>query len=238
LNEAAKMTDVIGKGRVWIAAGFLAALLLVAAILVAVAGPAPAETPQRPVAAVLAAASPGDELIPAPPPVAVEAPAAGLAVRTLMPITRWLKSGEYAWNDEAAAAGPVTIVVDIRARTLSVYRAGVEIGRSSVIYGADNKPTPLGTFSILMKKADHYSSTYDNAPMPFTLRLTQDGVAIHGAELADDVATHGCVGLPIEFAELLFAQAELGGRVIIVGGPPAGAPYTTYAALPYPAPGA
>jgi lipoprotein-anchoring transpeptidase ErfK/SrfK len=225
------MTNLMGKRRVWLAAGSVAVLLLLAAVLLAMAGPAPAETP-RPAQAAAAAAGP-DGLIPAPPPVEVEAAPGPLAIRTLMPITRWLKSGEYAWNEDAAPAGPVTIVVDVRARTLSVYRAGVEIGRSSVIYGADNKPTPLGTFSILMKKADHYSSTYDNAPMPFTLRLTQDGVAIHGAELADDVATHGCVGLPIEFAERLFAQAELGGRVIIVGGPPAGGDYTSYAALPY-----
>jgi hypothetical protein len=227
------MTKLLDTRRIRLAAALLGGLLL-AAFLFAVAAPAPAETP------------PGrrsrqsrqfaeERLIPAPRPVQapVRAQAEALAIETLMPIARWLKSGEYAWNDDLAPPGPVTIVVDVRARTLSVYRAGIEIGRSSIIYGADNKPTPLGTFSILMKKADHYSRTYDNAPMPFTLRLTEDGVAIHGAELADDVGTHGCVGLPIEFAELLFAQAELGGRVIIVGGPPGGGNYTSYAALPY-----
>ena len=91
---------------------------------------------------------------------------------------------------------------------LSVYRGGVEIGRSSLIYGADNKPTPLGTFPILEKDADHHSNLYD-APMPHMLRLTWDGVALHGSPtLEEALATRGCVGLPVQFAELLFSAVR------------------------------
>ena len=50
-----------------------------------------------------------------------------------MAIHRWLKPGEYAWDDEGVAPGRITVVVDVRARTLSVYRSGVEIGRSSLV---------------------------------------------------------------------------------------------------------
>ena len=114
--------------------------------------------------------------------------------------------------------GRTIVVVNIRARVLSVYRGGVEIGRSSLIYGADNKPTPVGSFPILQKDADHRSNLYD-APMPHTLRLTWDGVAIHGSPtLEEALATRGCVGLPVEFARLLFDQVRVGDRVVIWDG--------------------
>ena len=100
---------------------------------------------------------------------------------------------------------------------LSVYRGGYEIGRSAIVYGHDTKPTPTGTFKILQKKKDHVSNLYD-AEMPYMLRLTMDGIAIHGAQVADDLATHGCVGVPDEFAAMLFEQAKIGGRVLIRDG--------------------
>lgn len=140
-------------------------------------------------------------------------------VRRELDIPHWLRPGEYVWDDEGApASGPTIVVVNIRARVLSVYRAGIEIGRSSLIYGADNKPTPHGTFPVLEKDADHISNLYD-APMPHMLRLTWDGVAIHGsANMADDAATRGCVGLPEEFAALLFDVVGVGDQVIVWDG--------------------
>ena len=154
----------------------------------------------------------------APAPQPKSGMLSGIVVHRELPITQWLRPGEFAWNDEGAPAGQTIIVVNIRARVLSVYRAGVEIGRSSLIYGADNKPTPLGTFPILEKDADHVSNLYD-APMPHMLRLTYDGVALHGSQaLADDAATRGCVGLPREFAALLYGAVRVGDRVIIWDG--------------------
>jgi lipoprotein-anchoring transpeptidase ErfK/SrfK len=179
--------------------------------------------------AVPAAAAAQQQRTLAPPP---KPAAAAPAVAALLPVGRWLRSGEYAWRAEETPPGPVTVVVDLRARTLSVYRRGVEIGRSSIVYGYDEKPTPLGTFAILEKKAHHISNLY-GAPMPWMHRLTWDGVAIHGSEMADDKATHGCIGVPDEFGKALFALTAKGGRVIVNNGPPGGANYSAYAALPY-----
>jgi lipoprotein-anchoring transpeptidase ErfK/SrfK len=143
---------------------------------------------------------------------------AAVRVVSELAIDRWLRPGEFAWNAEGVTGGETVIVVNIRARVLSVYRGGIEIGRSSIIYGADNKPTPHGTFTILERRADHVSNLYD-APMPHMLRLTWDGVAIHGSPaLADDLATRGCVGLPREFAQLLFSVTRVGDRVVIWSG--------------------
>jgi lipoprotein-anchoring transpeptidase ErfK/SrfK len=178
---------------------------------------AAAPPPYARVATVVAApAKPAPS--PAPKRAKVGSPDLHFALNRELPIRQWLRPGEYAWDDEGVPAGPLTIVVNIRGRVLSAYRSGAEIGRSSLIYGADDKPTPHGEFRILEKDADHKSSLYYSAPMPYALRLTGDGVFLHASQMADDLATHGCVGLPKDFARLLFRAAKVGDRVIIWSG--------------------
>ena len=101
---------------------------------------------------------------------------------------------------------------------MSVFRSGHEIGTAVILYGADGLPTPTGKFPILAKLKDHRSITYDNAPMPYTLRLTPDGVSIHGSNVRWGFATHGCVGVPKEFAAKLFDVVKKGDEVLIVPG--------------------
>ena len=60
--------------------------------------------------------------------------------------------------------------------------------------------------------------TYGNAPLPYTLRLTEDGVSIHGSNVRWGFATHGCVGVPSAFAAKLFAALNVGDEVQIVSG--------------------
>lgn len=149
------------------------------------------------------------------PSNAFAAGASGFEVNTVLQLDSPLLAGEYVWDERGVPAGPIRIVVDLEAQRLYVYRAGAEIGRSSIMYGDDNKPTPTGTFSILQKDADHYSNIYDGAPMPYMLRLTNDGISIHGADVDFAYATHGCIGVPKKFAAILFSKARLGDRVLI-----------------------
>ena len=95
---------------------------------------------------------------------------------------------------------------------------GQEIGTAVILYGADGLPTPIGKFPVLAKLKDHRSQTYD-APMPYTLRLTADGVSIHASNVRWGYATHGCVGVPPEFAARLFDTVSVGDEVLIVGQP-------------------
>lgn len=149
-------------------------------------------------------------------PEATPSQKADFTIDTLVELDYPLMEGEYFWDETGAPVnGKRRIVIDIIAQQIYVYRAGYEIARSTLIYGADEKPTPYGVFDILEKDADHYSSTYNNAPMPFNLRLTWGGVAIHGSDVDFRYATHGCVGVPIDFAEKLFRFARLGDRVLI-----------------------
>ena len=54
------------------------------------------------------------------------------------------------------------------------------------------------------------------------LRLTGDGVAIHASDVQRGSATHGCIGVPLPFARLLFAAMRRGNLVAIL--PADGAP--------------
>ena len=157
----------------------------------------------------------------APQPVALPSRTGGTAegfkIDTFLQPDRPLKPRDYIWDAEGAPDAPIRIVVDIEAQRLYAYRGGVEIGRSTIIYGADDKPTPTGSFPILEKDADHVSNLYE-AEMPYMLRLTWDGVAIHGSEVEDWAATNGCIGIPDEFAALLFAEAKLGDKVLVTNG--------------------
>jgi lipoprotein-anchoring transpeptidase ErfK/SrfK len=138
--------------------------------------------------------------------------------RSVLKIDRPFRYGEFAWREQGVPQGPVSIVVDLRAQTLSVFRAGHEIGSTVVLYGADGFDTPLGEHPVLGKARDHHSRTYD-APMPFTLWLTDDGVGIHASDVRRGRATHGCIGVPPEFAEKLFETVEVGDPVRIVRSP-------------------
>lgn len=137
-------------------------------------------------------------------------------IRSLLDIGRPMQFGEFVWNDAGVPVGPVWIRVDLGLQVLSVFRAGHEIGSAVILYGADVKPTPPGVYPILERARHHRSSLYD-APMPYMLRLTADGVAIHASNVRVASATHGCIGVPSEFARRLFDQARRGDRVAIIG---------------------
>ena len=162
----------------------------------AAAAPAPSATPA-------AAATPKDERF---------------VIKRILPIKGPIKYGEWHWDDKGVPDGPIIITVDLEARVLSVFRGGYEIGATAVLLGTQEKPTPLGVFPINWKKADHYSSIYDGAPMPFTQNLTTDGIAIHGTKVEKGYASHGCIGVPAGFDKKLFGVTKVGDKVIITRG--------------------
>src|SRR6202023_3139198 len=74
---------------------------------------------------------------------------------------------------------------------------------------------PAGVFSVVKKDKDQRSSLYDDAWMPHMLRVTWNGLALHGGPLPGYAASHGCVRMPFGFAEKLFDKVRIGTRVII-----------------------
>jgi hypothetical protein len=126
-----------------------------------------------------------------------------------------LKPGQFIWAGDAIPAGPIVVAVSLAEQRAYVYRNGIRIGVSSVSTGKPGHETPTGVFTVLQKDADHRSSKYDAAPMPYTERLTWDGIALHAGGLPGYPSSHGCVHLPSEFARRLFQVAPMGMVVVV-----------------------
>jgi hypothetical protein len=127
-----------------------------------------------------------------------------------------LKPGQFVWAPGVAPEGPIVVVVSLDEQRGYVYRNGVEIGYTTVSTGKPGHETPTGIFTILQKDKDHHSSKYNDASMPYQERLTWDGVALHAGGLPGYPSSHGCVHLPSQFAEDLFAASHMGMTVVIV----------------------
>lgn len=136
-------------------------------------------------------------------------------VASLLNVSSTMNYGDWKWNEEGVPPGEIWVLVDLKAQTMSVFRGAHEIGTAVTLYGVDRKPTPTGRFAVIEKRKDHVSNLY-NAPMPYMMRLTMDGVAIHGSDVREGAGTHGCLGVPLDFGAKLFAQVDRGTEVLIL----------------------
>ncbi|HET7716055.1 MAG TPA: L,D-transpeptidase [Bauldia sp.] len=136
------------------------------------------------------------------------------ALADLAEEARKLKPGQFTWQPELQPRGPVSIIVSIKEQLLHVHRKGKRIGVSTVSTGKPGHSTPIGVFTILQKREEHVSSIY-GSEMPFMQRLTWSGIALHAGALPGYPASHGCVRLPLQFAELLYGVTKLGTPVVI-----------------------
>ena len=204
MSQPSRRTLWTGSSFALAAAAFVSTLVLVEGL--PSRGDAAAPAVQR------IALAPKAEIAPA------AKPAAEFVVKRILPIEGAIKYGEWHWDEQGApATGATVVTVDLKANVLSVFRDGYEIGATAILTGFGDKPTPLGVFPITEKDRDHVSSLYD-APMPYMLRLTNDGISIHATKVENGYVTHGCIGIPDAFAAKLFAAAKLGDRVIVTDG--------------------
>jgi lipoprotein-anchoring transpeptidase ErfK/SrfK len=197
----------------------MAALVVLVAAALAVIAALAVRAPANPVAPPrVGRAAPPRPVVaaPKPGPAPKAAPAPTLEIKRVLDMPA-IAFGDWKWDEDGVPPGRMVMTVDLKAQTISVFRGGYEIGAAAILYGANDKPTPLGRFPILEKDADHVSNLYD-APMPYMLRLTMDGVAIHGSEVEWGLATHGCIGVPVKFAKLLFGAVRKGDLVIVTRG--------------------
>jgi lipoprotein-anchoring transpeptidase ErfK/SrfK len=104
--------------------------------------------------------------------------------------------------------------------------------------------TPAGKFSVMEKDKDHRSSVYGDfkdrsgrtvrsgislridsapsgthyvgAPMKWFMRLTGDGVGMHIGILPGYPASHGCIRMPPQSAEMFYARVKIGTPVEVI----------------------
>ena len=162
---------------------------------------------------------------PAPTPVAQELPyrwtqgnapqAHKDAVALFGPL--YLRPGQYRWAADIPKTGETKVVIDTLTQLFYVYREDKLVGVATVSSGKKGKETPLGFWSVMSKKVKGFSRKYDNAPMPFMQMYDPMGIAFHAGANPGYPASHGCVRLPLKFAERLYGLTKVGTKVIIEG---------------------
>ena len=128
-----------------------------------------------------------------------------------------MRPGESHWVATMPTEGEAKVVIDILTQRFYVYRGDKLVGVSTISSGKKGKETPLGFWSVKIKKKKGFSRKYDNAPMPFMQMYDEKGIAFHGGANPGYPASHGCVRLPVKFAERLFGMTKIGTPVIIEG---------------------
>lgn len=109
--------------------------------------------------------------------------------------------------------------------------------------GRKTHPTPGGLYTILekkeKKKSNRYGRIYDaegklvngdadilqdevpeggefkGAPMPYWMRLTNDGIGHHVGPIRRYAASHGCIRGPRKVIPLVFAKVDKGTEVVV-----------------------
>jgi hypothetical protein len=113
------------------------------------------------------------------------------------------------------AGEAVMAIVSIKSQKVTIYDADGWILRAPVSTGTKGNETPAGVFAVVEKKKDHRSNLYQDGWMPNMLRITWNGIALHGGPLPGYPASHGCVRMPFGFADKLFDKMQVATRVII-----------------------
>jgi lipoprotein-anchoring transpeptidase ErfK/SrfK len=128
-----------------------------------------------------------------------------------------LAPGEYVWSAKVPTHGETHVVVDLLTQMTYVYRGDRLIGASTMSSAKTGHITPYGNWTILEKRPFYRSKKYDNAPMPFMERIDNYGIAFHGGVNPGFPASHGCMRLPMKFAEKLYGVTRIGTKVVIEG---------------------
>jgi lipoprotein-anchoring transpeptidase ErfK/SrfK len=128
-----------------------------------------------------------------------------------------LKPGEYVWAATSPSDGDPRIVVDLLTQMAYVYRGEKLLGAASMSSAKTGHITPFGYWTILEKRPFYRSKKYDNAPMPFMQRIDDYGIAFHGGVNPGYPASHGCMRLPMKFAQKLYGVTRIGTKVVIEG---------------------
>ena len=111
--------------------------------------------------------------------------------------------------------------IDISSQTMKVYVNGSHRYSWKISTGRGRYRTPTGSFRPTFLKRRHYSSKYNNSPMPYSIFFYR-GYAIHGTYATKYLgrrASHGCVRLHPTHAAHLFSLVKRHGsrntRIII-----------------------
>lgn len=119
----------------------------------------------------------------------------------------------------SSASASVVARIDISRQLMEVFVNGVHYYSWPVSTARRGYHTPRGRYRPTVLRRMHYSSKYNNSPMPYSI-FFKGGYAIHGTNYVSRLgrpASHGCIRLRKSSARTLYNLArEHRGRVRII----------------------
>jgi hypothetical protein len=147
----------------------------------------------------------------------------------------------YAWNGDGVPGAP-KIIVHIQRQRAYFFKGKAMVGETTVSTGKPGFSTPPGQYRVVWKNKDHISTRFgdyvddfgtvvksnvdsrkdsrppgthfDGARMPYAM-FFKGGYAMHQGYVPPYAASHGCIRLPPEIAEIFFNAAPLGTPVVV-----------------------
>ena len=113
------------------------------------------------------------------------------------------------------------IVIDLSIQKAYALEDGNIVFQGRISSGKKGRETPSGTYNIMQKKRHHKSNLWPKpnggAKMPYMMRLTNSGIAMHLGYVPNKPASHGCVRLQKGFAKKMYDWARVGTKVVVEG---------------------
>ena len=113
------------------------------------------------------------------------------------------------------------IVVDLHKQVAYALEDGNIKFQGKISSGRRGRATPEGDYRILQKKRHHRSNLWPKpnggAKMPYLLRLTNTGIAMHMGNVSRRAASHGCIRMSPSLARKMYKWARVGTVVHVDG---------------------
>src|SRR3954471_17225420 len=156
------------------------------------------------------------------------------------------------------AQSPYSVEIDLERQTAYLIRGRRVVLASPISSGRSGHLTETGSFKIIEKEQNHFSSLYGKivdrngrtvvadadadmavprggkflpAPMRYFMRF-HDAIGMHAGYLPGYPASHGCVRMPEEMAIAFFNAVEVGTPVHVFGRTPLQRDYFRYGPQP------
>jgi len=112
----------------------------------------------------------------------------------------------FLMGSAGSAVAAVRASIDLSAQAMTVTVDGLYYATWRVSTARRGYHTPIGSFRPYLLKRMHYSSKYENSPMPYSV-FFRGGYAIHGTGYVKSLGrpvSHGCVRLHPRNAAMLY----------------------------------
>jgi len=114
------------------------------------------------------------------------------------------------------------IFIDLSEQRAYAISNGKRLFSGEISSGKKGRETPTGYFKVLDKEKYHVSNLWPKpnggAKMPYMIRISNSGIAMHIGRVPGYRASHGCIRMKRKFAKRLYKWVKFGTTVIVSNG--------------------